>query len=310
MECTRTATSARASEVSATSPSIPAVLRPALRCVTCRTLNSVFDRERNISFCRLLTLGQSPSCVALKIRCRSRRTSRSQPDQSTQSQSTASRPSSGRGSSGPFTTRWRLTCPSVPAVPADRLQRLTCPCGRAFAPGGPRPGIRPVMRDDQRRADRPRLVSCRLSAAGIGFLGILYPPGNSVLRYLRLTATLDGVADPDGVSVFRTHETRLGLGAPCTPGTVVSTRPHTILGRRLPPSNGRSLSSRPRKPSQDVQLTRHQRGFTGIHPMPSLPLACRPRTEREPLGFPVSFAPDRCWRQRPRTSRWGQVLGH
>jgi hypothetical protein len=135
VECTRTATSARAWEVSATSPSIPAVLRPALRCVTCRTLNSVFDRERNISLCRLLTLGQSPSCVALKIRCRSRRTSRSQPDQSTQSQSTASRPSSAGRSSGPFTTEWRLTCASVPAVPAGRLQRLTCPRGRAFAPG-------------------------------------------------------------------------------------------------------------------------------------------------------------------------------
>ena len=30
-----------ASEVSATSPSIPAVQRPVLRCVTCRTLTSV-----------------------------------------------------------------------------------------------------------------------------------------------------------------------------------------------------------------------------------------------------------------------------
>jgi hypothetical protein len=36
--CTRTATAALASGVSATSPSIPAVLRPVLRCVTCRTL--------------------------------------------------------------------------------------------------------------------------------------------------------------------------------------------------------------------------------------------------------------------------------
>ena len=26
-------------------------------------------------------------------------------------------------------------------------------------------------------------------------------------------------------------------------------------------------------------------------PMPSLPLACGPRTERGPLGFPLSFAP-------------------
>ena len=36
--CTCTAISALASEVKATSPSIPAVLRPVLRCVTCRTL--------------------------------------------------------------------------------------------------------------------------------------------------------------------------------------------------------------------------------------------------------------------------------
>ena len=41
--------------------------------------------------------------------------------------------------------------------------------------------------------------------------------------------------------------------------------------------------------------------------MPSLPLACGPRTERGPLGVPVSFAPDRRWRQQSRTSRWGQV---
>src|SRR5580658_4091324 len=69
--CTRAATAPRALGVKATSPSIPAVLRPALRCVTCRTLVSVLDRLRNISFCRFLTLGQSCSCAALKIRCRS-----------------------------------------------------------------------------------------------------------------------------------------------------------------------------------------------------------------------------------------------
>ncbi len=46
--CTRAATSARDGEVRATSPSIPAVLRPALRCVTCRTLTSVFDLLRRL----------------------------------------------------------------------------------------------------------------------------------------------------------------------------------------------------------------------------------------------------------------------
>ena len=93
--CTRTATPALASGVKATSPSIPAVLRPALRCVTCRTLTSVSDRLRSISFCRFLTFGQSCSRAALKIRCRSRRTFCSWARQSTASHSSTS--------SGPFT---------------------------------------------------------------------------------------------------------------------------------------------------------------------------------------------------------------
>jgi len=45
--CKNPARLARALEVSATSPSIPAVLRPALRCVTCRTLSSVFGLLRS-----------------------------------------------------------------------------------------------------------------------------------------------------------------------------------------------------------------------------------------------------------------------
>ncbi len=49
------ANEALAGEVNATCPSMPAVLRPALRCVTRRTLTSVFDRLRSISFCRLRT---------------------------------------------------------------------------------------------------------------------------------------------------------------------------------------------------------------------------------------------------------------
>jgi len=74
---------------------------------------------------------------------------------------------------------------------------------------------------------------------------------------------------------------------------------------RLP--TARPLSSRRSAPSRDVWLTRHQRGFTGIHPMPSLPLACGPRTERALLGFSMSFAPDRRWQRRSRTSWRGQV---
>jgi len=59
--CTCTATSARAWLVNATCPSIPAVFRPALRCVTWRTLTSVFDQDRTINRCRFLAVAKSPS---------------------------------------------------------------------------------------------------------------------------------------------------------------------------------------------------------------------------------------------------------
>src|SRR5215203_7302451 len=72
--CTCTASSILVWEVSATCPSIPAVLRPALRCVACRTLSSVLLQLRSINFCRFLTAARSCSRSALKIRCRSRRT--------------------------------------------------------------------------------------------------------------------------------------------------------------------------------------------------------------------------------------------
>jgi hypothetical protein len=102
--CTRTAISARAWLVSATSPSIPAVLRPVLRCVTWRTLTSVLCQLRSISFCRSTAVAMSLSCTALKILLRSRRTSSSQRRQSTRSQASPSKAgNTGRGSSGPFT---------------------------------------------------------------------------------------------------------------------------------------------------------------------------------------------------------------
>ena len=60
--CTCTATSARAWLVNATSPSTPAVRRPLLRCVTCRTLTSVFDQLRSNTgrpVARCLSCGRS-----------------------------------------------------------------------------------------------------------------------------------------------------------------------------------------------------------------------------------------------------------
>jgi len=48
---------------------------------------------------------------------------------------------------------------------------------------------------------------------------------------------------PDGVSMFRTREMRLGKGVLYTPGTAVPTRPRMLHDRRLPHHSGASLIS-------------------------------------------------------------------
>ena len=95
--CTLSTSCILASGVSTTSPSTPAVRRPALRSVTRRTLISVLARERSINFCNRRTLARSPAFAAVKIRCRNRRTSASARRQSTWRQRSAA-------SSGPLTT--------------------------------------------------------------------------------------------------------------------------------------------------------------------------------------------------------------
>ena len=67
------------------------------------------------------------------------------------------------------------------------------------------------------------LVSRCLSAAGIRFMSILSRPGIPPLLRSAYRAA-DDDTDPNGVSVFRTRETRPGPGALCTPGTAVPVR--------------------------------------------------------------------------------------
>lgn len=66
--CTLWASVSLASGESTTSPSTPAVRRPALRSVTRRTLTSVLERDRSINFCNWRTLTRSPAFDAVKIR--------------------------------------------------------------------------------------------------------------------------------------------------------------------------------------------------------------------------------------------------
>ena len=157
VRCTRTAISALACDDSATCPSIPAVRRPALRCVTCRTLTSVFDQDRSIIFCRDRTLAQSCSRVALKILRRSRRY-------------VAPRGSASRWR--PSRARPRVRSPSrCPTCPfgsegLDRHQSFKGSPAHVSTLSGPatRAGIRPVIRG--RSAEGPTMSPGFLSPFG------------------------------------------------------------------------------------------------------------------------------------------------
>jgi hypothetical protein len=289
IRCTLSASLALACGVSTTSPSTPAVSRPALRSVTRRTLISVFARERSINFCRLRTLFRSPAFDAVKIRCRSRRTSSSARRQSTWRQSKGA-------SSGPFTT------PTV-AVAVSNLSSGSGGLAIFLSTGSPdrvsallRPGTRPGYPAGYPRrppgGGRHRVpVSRRVSAAGIRFSVILFPPGS----WAPLAVGLPDETcrpDPDGVTAFRTHELRPGWVPPlprgrrCSPGHVVS-----LTGAC------RSSAASPLYPAS----TSHRRGLLdeastrihAIHPA-GLPLArSRPDGTGHRFGFPSGFAPRR-----------------
>ena len=75
---------------------------------------------------------------------------------------------------------------------------------------------RPVIHDHQQEgADRLIVVSRCLSAAGVRFLVILFPPGSWAFLTVGLPAQRP---DPDGVAVFRTHEQRSGWVPSLLPG--------------------------------------------------------------------------------------------
>jgi hypothetical protein len=228
----------------------------------------------------------------MKIPRRNRRTVSSYVRQSMRSHPSVSR--LRRGPSGPFTI-WRPTCPSVRASASRRLHRPTCP--RQHPVGSGHQARYPASYTARPPAEEPvtlvPLSRC-LSAAGIRVLGILsrqgiQPPLRSACRRI-----------PQSMGTRRTL-----AGFPCfargRPGWVgwplysgnggvhATVAWSSVAACRL--STARSLRPRYHCPSQGLTMTKHQRGFTVVHPV-SLPLAGGPRTEREPLDFSLSFTPD------------------
>src|SRR5215831_2800288 len=219
--CSQAAISAFSQPASTTLPSTPAVLRPALTSVTRRTLTNAFAREPSISFCRLRTFFRSPALLAVKIRCRSRRTSSSTARQPTASQSRTS-------PSGPFAA---AAAPNLPiGSGASNHQVHTGSPDPRQLPFGP--GIRPYPASYPGTASGGAStrcpVSCRLSATGLRFLGHPAPAGELSLPHGRPTGSNPPAGPQRGCRVAHEQDAT-GQGALFTPGMVVRSRPTTTF---------------------------------------------------------------------------------
>ena len=153
-------------------------------------------------------------------------------------------------------------------------------------------GIRPVIRDGQRRSQPHRLVFLPPSGHQHSLPGHPCRPGN----YAPLTTGLPAARSRDGWTRTRfpcSARVRHDRGwlSPPPRGRRCPHGQKSIFGRRLPPLNGPPLPPCAATRHQGVRLTRHQQGFTGVQPIPSLPLTCDPRTDRGSSGFTPSFAP-------------------
>ncbi len=80
---------------------------------------------------------------------------------------------------------------------------------------------------------------------------------------------------PTGVTAFRTHELRPGVGAPYNPRTMVLARPGRLPDRHPPLPSGQSLNPATTSHHARLSFTGHQQGFTHVHPS-GLPLARAP----------------------------------
>jgi hypothetical protein len=90
------------------------------------------------------------------------------------------------------------------------------------------------------------------SAAGLRFLGILSRPGIPPLLRSACHATIS--ADPDRVSMFRTHETQLGWAPSISRGRRCSHDRPEAGGRRLPLPSGQPLSPGSYRPPRGARI--------------------------------------------------------
>ena len=126
------------------------------------------------------------------------------------------------------------------------------------------------------------------------------PPGASAPLAIGLPRRHRDGADPSGVSMFRTRETRPGPGALYTPGTAVP-HGHVCIPRPPPAALQRPVPVTP--VSRPVPGCLSHEASARVHwrsPLPAIPLACGSQTERDPSGFPPGSTPGRAGLGRAR----------
>jgi hypothetical protein len=167
--------------------------------------------------------------------------------------------------------------------------------------------IRPVIRGHQPEgAGQPVAVSCRLSATGVRFSVIRFPPGSSALLTVGLPATHKTCPDPGGVTAFRTHEQRPGWVSSIPRGQRCSPRPIALTSPRLPHHSGLSLYPAPASHLARLCFTRHQRGFKQFT-RPVFPSPATARVERALLRLSPEL---RTPPTKSRTTHVGAGTGH
>ena len=186
-----------------------------------------------------------------------------------------------------------LTCPSVPTG-FDSSSTAHPPHVSLLSRPGTGPGIRPVIRSDRWRTGHHAPFSCRLSAAGIRFLGVLSRPEFRP-PYGRPTAPPPRRRGPERGLHVPQHETRLGWGVLCTPRATVSTRPKS--GARSPPAaSQRPAPVTPAPHFRPGMLLSRGINKDSLHsPVQPSPHLWPPRRGKRPLGFPMSFTPPDTW---------------
>ena len=214
--------------------------------------------------------------------------------------------SRGTRAATPSTPSLRSTLPHHAIFPSRSRVQVGW-ASRRSPPPKPPPPAGAIQRRVKRR------TSCCLSAAGIRFLGVLFPPRDSASLTVGLPPHPPGVVDLTGFPrSTRASYGRVGChlypGDDGVPATVGASSVAVCRFSTACPSSSLAPQSDPGSCRNEASTMVHS-----IHPS-GLPLTCSTQSERAPLGFPLASHPAisghaRQGGDRSRTLTRSHVLG-